>query len=167
MRELAPGLPAAASRALARGMAREAAERPASAGELAAELRHALGARRAPEPTTRDDADPGGAAPAARARVALASAGPLAVALIALAAGAVIAAVLLAGGGDGDKPKADSAQRPDQAQAPTETTPPETTPPQTTPHRHRTGRAGPGPRRTRGSMSIPRAAPPSTSRASR
>ena len=42
VRELAPGLPAAASRALARGMAREAAERPASAGELAAELRHAL-----------------------------------------------------------------------------------------------------------------------------
>ncbi len=48
VRELAPGLPAAASRALARGMAREAAERPASAGELAAELRHALARARGP-----------------------------------------------------------------------------------------------------------------------
>ena len=61
-------------------------------------------------------------------------AGPLAIALIALAAGAVIAAVLLAGGGDGRQASgADSAQRPAQAQAPTETTRPETTPPQTTP----------------------------------
>ena len=130
VRALAPGLPAATSRALARGMAREAAERPASAGELAAELRHAL-ARPGPEPTTATT--PMRAAPRPPRRASRSVAGPLAIALIALAAGAVIAAVLLAGGGDGDKPRADSAQRPAQAQAPTETTRSETTPPQTTP----------------------------------
>jgi hypothetical protein len=130
VRELAPELPAAASRALARGMARDPAERPASAGELAAELSHALG-RSGPEPTAATT--PMRMAPRPTRRGPRSVAGPLAIVLIALAVGAVIAAVLLAGGGEGDKPQSGSAQRPDQAQAPAKTTPPETTTQQTTP----------------------------------
>jgi serine/threonine-protein kinase len=138
VRELAPELPAAASRALARGMARDPGERPASAGELAAELGHALGpaAPAQPEPIAATTPMPvAPASPSGPRRRSRSIAGPLAIALIALAAGAVIAAVLLAGGGDGDTPRSDSAQRPDppreraQEPAQTETAPPEQTTP--------------------------------------
>jgi hypothetical protein len=133
VRELAPELPAAASRALARGMARDPAERPASAGELAAELSHALRRPAPADPGPTAATTPMRTAPPPARRASRSVAGPLAIALIALAVGAVIAAVLLSGGGDGDKPPAGSAQRPDQAQAPAKTTPRETTAPQTTP----------------------------------
>jgi tetratricopeptide (TPR) repeat protein len=123
-------------------MAREAAERPASAGELAAELRHAL-VRTGSEATAATA--PMRMAPPPTRRASRSVAGPLAIGLIALAAGAVIAAILLAGGGDGDKPQAGSAQRPDQAQAPAKTTSPETTTQQTTPTPTETAPAEPAP----------------------
>jgi serine/threonine-protein kinase len=122
LREHAPELPEAAE-ALARGMARETAARPRSAGALAAELASALelgatptaptrrvtladelagiggaASERVPRPTERAPlaAEPPSRPPARRSR---GLAGPLAVFLIALAAVAVVAAVLLAGGG--------------------------------------------------------------------
>jgi serine/threonine-protein kinase len=106
LREHAPGLPAAAAQALARGMAREPAERQRSAGELAAEL-----ARGLEEPPLRRPA-PATAVTRpvrrARSRRRPIESG-LALGLLALAVGAVVAAVLLSGGGDGG---GQPAQRP-------------------------------------------------------
>jgi tetratricopeptide (TPR) repeat protein len=120
VRSHAPGLPAAAAEALAHGMAREPAERPRSAGRLAAELAKALEdtptvplatrSARAPRPGAPPSA-PTPPPPASRPAAATAPparrrrlAGVLATGLIALAAAAVVAAVMLSsGGGDGDQ----------------------------------------------------------------
>jgi serine/threonine-protein kinase len=108
LREHAPGLPAAAAAALARGMGREPGDRQRSAGELAAELAGALerGLERRPErrpdpvATTAPLAAPVRSHAARSARRPFESA--LALGLLALAVAAVVAAVLLSGGGDGD-----------------------------------------------------------------
>jgi serine/threonine-protein kinase len=117
VRELAPGLPAEAAAALARGMAREPADRQGSAGELAAQLASALEgpaprapAPRAPATTATRPVRRVSGSRAASGRRPVESA--LALGLLALAAVAVVAAVLLSGGGGGGG-DARPAQRPD------------------------------------------------------
>jgi tetratricopeptide (TPR) repeat protein len=112
VRQLAPGLPLEAAAALARGMARDPADRHSSAGELAAQLAGALEEPVPPETAPTRPVLSGGRrerAPSRRRPVESA----LALGLLALAAAAVVAAVLLSGGGDGD---AQRAERPAQTE---------------------------------------------------
>jgi serine/threonine-protein kinase len=105
VREHAPDLPAAAAAALARGMAREPADRQRSAGAFAAELARALEQREPPTAATRAIATPA-PAPAVAARGSRAGA-VLALVLLALAAAGVAGAVLLSGGGGGGDERAE------------------------------------------------------------
>ena len=114
VRDFAPELPAAAAAALARGMAREPAERQRSAGELAFELTNALERGESHTLPLATTTTPLAQVPSSRRSPSFA--GPLAAGLIALAAVAVVAAVLLAGGGDGDNQQADRPARDEPAQ---------------------------------------------------
>jgi hypothetical protein len=143
VRKHAPELPAAAAQALARGMARAPAERPSSAGGLAAELGRGLDRRAAPlppaEPTASTQRVPAGRRSRSFAR-------PLAVGLIALAAAAVLATVLLARGGSDpqqakrttqhrqqERQQAQTPSQQAQDQAGTDTAPADTAPTDTGP----------------------------------
>jgi eukaryotic-like serine/threonine-protein kinase len=153
VRDHAPLVPAAAAAALARGMAREPAERQRSAGELAFELANALEQGPSETRTVPLAAATTTSARRPAARRSPSFAAPLAAVLILLAAAAVVAAVLLAGGDDGDKQQADRPtqrqEQREQAQSPaqgdeaspdegetgqtTETAPDETAPAETAP----------------------------------
>jgi serine/threonine-protein kinase len=102
------GAPAAAGRALERGMARNPEDRPASAGALAAELARGLAAERT-APTARMPAAPGIPPRSPEHRTAAhrpprpRSAGRRwAAALVTVVAAAIVAAILLAGRGGSD-----------------------------------------------------------------
>jgi hypothetical protein len=117
-----PDAPAAAADVLARGMARDAAERPASAGALVRELSDALGGAAPQDQTAATTALPP-SAPVAAAR----SRRPLLAVLAAVAAiAAVVAALALAGGDDGKGSAGTAAGAPRPAttdtSAPTTTT---------------------------------------------
>jgi eukaryotic-like serine/threonine-protein kinase len=95
----APHLPRATDAVLARGLAKDPAERPATAGELVDHLERAL--REEPEPATQVTqrlTRPAAAPPARRGR------GPLVVAGVVALAALIAAAVVLALGG-GDEPQ--------------------------------------------------------------
>src|SRR5215217_5380341 len=95
----APHLPRATDAVFARGLAKDPAERPASAGELVDDLERAL--REEPEPATQVTqrlTRPAAAPPARRGR------GPLVVAGVVALAALIAAAVVLALGG-GDEPQ--------------------------------------------------------------
>jgi serine/threonine-protein kinase len=167
LRNAWPEAPAAAADVLIRAMARDPADRPRSAGELARRLRAALAPEaRAPAPPpaaaaavaaaagrqTRRHAVPSAAAPVGTARRGAdrppprevgsrrSPKGALAVALLALLAAVVVLAVLLNSGGSGSRPPARA----------------------TTGHAHRTAAAG----HTRHSATASQSADPTTAASS-
>jgi serine/threonine protein kinase len=135
LREALPQAPAAAGDVLRRGMARDPAARPASAGELVDELAAAF----QPEPAPTPAPPPPPSRPAVQRRTARPRPAPpppepaerrsraLLPAVLALLAGAaVVLAVVLAGGG-GDEPRTASSPRARTQRTTTTARPPATT----------------------------------------
>jgi serine/threonine protein kinase len=133
-----PGTPRRAAAALMRGMAKDPAERPATAGELVRELSAAYAEDAAPEAARADAPPPRPIAPPRRQAQVPAPAAPpsprvdrprrrgwLAPAVLALAAAAVLAVVLLTAG------SADKQATPSQGTKPANTSPNAATPPAT------------------------------------